>query len=142
MSPVVRKWGMRGVAALCIGAALLASGVAWVSLFASAIRHPEIAPLLAEVPEPQSWSVLIQEHGLATFLVLMVVLACISVWRFFKPHLGDVLNEWKTMIRKQGEFADNANSLLIKSVKADEDNAIKIGKTLDLVTEIHGEIVK
>lgn len=131
---------MRGVVLICTVAFSAVGAVAYVGVFAA--YNGEATMLAQASADPVSWADLVAKHGLATFLVLMGVLGVVSVWRFFKPHLGDLLVEWKTTVRKQGEFAENANTLLQKSVQADDTHGIILRETNGIVKQIYGEIVK
>lgn len=149
MSPVIRKWGMRGVVALCIAAFSAVGMVAYVGVFAAVNGELATAPVAqTDLPGGESWWLALDRYGLP--LVILAIIsyyvrkAVIAAWEYFKPLGEGVVQEYRSTMRKQGEFAENANTLLVKSVESDKANAIKIDDLHEKVTDMHvnGVIVK
>lgn len=147
MSPVIRKWGMRGVVLLSCVAISTVGAVAYVGVFAAVNGELTALPIAqTELPGEPGWWLALDRYGLPIVILAIISYyvrkAVIAVWDYFKPLGESVVHEWRSTVRKQGEFAENANTLLTKSVASDESNGILIKETHGLVKEIHGEIVK
>lgn len=138
---------MRGVVLLSCVAISTVGAVAYVGVFAAVNGELAALPIAqTELPGEPGWWLALDRYGLPIVILAVISYyvrkAVIAAWEYFKPLGQQVAGVLVHSLQKQGEFAENANTLLTKSVASDENNAIKIDKTLNLVTEIHGEIVK
>lgn len=107
MSPVVRKWGMRGIVAISTASIGLMGTLLTMSAFGG-------VPTVGRLVSPESWFEWSERFGFPLVMLgLFVVLgvwATRAVWKFAKPLVEKLVTAVLNLIEKQSDFIDTVGT--------------------------------